>query len=40
MPRIFFEDKDCLIGKWLLAIGYIETLLGPSDEQAGVKSRP
>jgi len=27
-----FEDKDCLIGKWLLVNGYTETLLGPSEE--------
>jgi hypothetical protein len=30
--QISFEDKDCLIGKWLLGKGYTETLLGLSEE--------
>jgi hypothetical protein len=30
--QISFEDKDCLIGKWLLVKGYKETLLGPSED--------
>jgi hypothetical protein len=30
--QISFEDKDCLIGKWLFVKGNTETLLGPSQE--------
>jgi hypothetical protein len=30
--QISFEDKDCLIGKWLLVNEYTEMPLRPSEE--------
>jgi len=30
--QISFEDKECLIGKWLLIKGYTESIHGSSEE--------